>query len=91
MKSDKFIEVNIFGEDYKLISNNDEERIIRVAQLVDEKMKLAAANYPTYSKLKVAVLVALNLGDDLLDYYESKKVISNIIDSVCKKIDDLTE
>ena len=57
--------VNIFGNDYRVISDDlDPERIKEVAQIVDAKMKEIHREFPLPSTTKIAVLACLNLVDD---------------------------
>lgn len=56
--------VRICGEDYTLVGAESEEYIQRVGLYVDKKMRQFSAN-PTLDKTSVAVLSAINLGDEL--------------------------
>lgn len=59
--------VNIFGNDYRVISDDvDTERIKEVAEIVDAKMKEIHREFPLPSTTKIAVLACLNLVDDYL-------------------------
>jgi cell division protein ZapA len=59
--------VNIFGNDYRVISDDvDTERIKEVAEVVDAKMKEIHREFPLPSTTKIAVLACLNLVDDYL-------------------------
>jgi cell division protein ZapA len=60
------IRVNIFNQTYSLRSaNGDGEHVRRVAQLVDERMRSIASQLAVHDIVKVAVLAALNLADEL--------------------------
>ncbi|UCG92899.1 MAG: cell division protein ZapA [candidate division WOR-3 bacterium] len=59
--------VNIFGNDYRVISDDvDTERIKEVAIIVDTKMKEIHREFPLPSTTKIAVLACLNLVDEYL-------------------------
>lgn len=59
--------VNIFGNDYRVISDDvDTERIKEVADIVDAKMKEIHREFPLPSTTKIAVLACLNLVDEYL-------------------------
>lgn len=59
--------VNIFGNDYRVISDDvDTERIKEVAEIVDARMKEIHREFPLPSTTKIAVLACLNLVDDYL-------------------------
>ena len=60
------IRVNIFNQTYNLRSaSGDGEYVRRVAQLVDERMRLIASQLAVHDVAKVAVLAALNFADEL--------------------------
>jgi cell division protein ZapA len=56
--------VEIYDQIYQL-RGTDHEYIERLAQTVDEKMRAVAAHGATVDSLRVAVLAALNISDEL--------------------------
>lgn len=56
--------VHIYDQAYHL-TGQDPEHIGRLAELVDAKMRAVAAQGRTVDSLRVAVLAALNLADEL--------------------------
>ena len=58
------VTVDIYDQLYHL-SGEDEEHIHRLAELVDARMRAVAAQGRTADSLRVAVLAALNLADEL--------------------------
>lgn len=87
------IVVNIFGNDYRVISDDlDSERIKEVAQIVDGKMKEIHREFPLPSTTKIAVLACLNLVDDYLRREnQHKKKIADMderVKTLLQKIDD---
>lgn len=69
------IEVTIFNETYRLRSKTDVEQVRQMARLVDERMRQIASHATTHDVLKIAVLAALNIADEmenLRNYYESE-------------------
>jgi cell division protein ZapA len=56
--------VEIYDQQYHL-SGEDPEHIRKLAALVDAKMRAVAAQGRTVDSLRVAVLAALNLADEL--------------------------
>jgi cell division protein ZapA len=56
--------VSIYDQTYHL-TGQDPAHIQRLAELVDTKMRAVAAQGRTVDSLRVAVLAALNLADDL--------------------------
>lgn len=65
MEDTKVITVQIFGREYKIRGEADENYIQDVAQYVDGKMKELAANSSLPSPDRLAVLTALNIADEL--------------------------
>jgi cell division protein ZapA len=59
------IRVSIFNQIYSLRSHSDPEHVLRIARLVDERMRLVASHAPSHDVLKIAVLAALNIADEL--------------------------
>lgn len=59
-----YVTVEIYDQTYHL-SGQDEEHIRKLAAQVDAKMRAVAAQGRTVDSLRVAVLAALNLADEL--------------------------
>jgi len=59
-----YVTVEIYDQTYHL-SGQDTEHICELAAQVDAKMRAVAADGRTVDSLRVAVLAALNLADDL--------------------------
>jgi len=59
------VSVDIYDQVYTL-RGTDSEHIARLAGLVDEKMRAVAAHGATVDSLRVAVLAALNIADELM-------------------------
>jgi len=62
--SDGAVSVDIYDQVYTL-RGTDPEHIVRLAATVDEKMRAVAAHGSTVDSLRVAVLAALNIADEL--------------------------
>jgi cell division protein ZapA len=59
------INVNIFGSEYALKADQNQEYIIKIANYVDQKMKEIDKSQTISSNLKIAILAALNIADEL--------------------------
>ena len=59
-----YVTVQIYDQTYHL-SGEDAEHIHKLAELVDARMRAVAAQGRTADSLRVAVLAALNLADEL--------------------------
>jgi len=66
-KSDQpYITVDIYDQTYHLSGPElDEEQVQRLARRVDERMRVVASRGRSADSLRVAVLAALNLADEL--------------------------
>ena len=65
MPEGRVIPVEIAGQRYPIRSTLDQEYVARLARYVDEKMRAAADSTPTGDTLRLAVLAALNIADEL--------------------------
>ncbi|HEY0406143.1 MAG TPA: cell division protein ZapA [Pyrinomonadaceae bacterium] len=69
------VDVTIFNQTYRLRSKTDKERVRHLANLVDERMRQISAQITTHDVVKIAVLTALNIADEmqsLRNYYEQE-------------------
>jgi cell division protein ZapA len=64
-ESGRVIPVEIHGQRYPIRSTLDPAYVARLATYVDEKIKAAADSTPTGDSLRLAVLAALNIADEL--------------------------
>ena len=65
MSEGRVIPVEIHGQRYPIRTGLEPEYVARLAVYVDEKMKAAAETSPTGDSLRLAVLAALNIADEL--------------------------
>lgn len=61
----RVVSVDIQGLRYPIRSGLDEQYIVRLASYVDAKMQRATNEVPTGESMKIAVLAALNIADEL--------------------------
>src|SRR2546421_10369135 len=61
------VEVKIFNRTYVLRSKSGADRINEVAKIVDERMRQISSQITTHDIVKIAVLAALNLADEIYD------------------------
>ncbi len=66
MAEENVLNVNLDGVDYTLRSSCKEERLQQIAAHVAEKLALVRNNCPHYSGTRAAMLVALQLAEDML-------------------------
>ncbi len=100
----KTVQVQIFGLEYALKSDSDEDYVRSLARFVDEKIRQLWEATSVKSQTKVAVLAALNIADELfqlmrkyhalkrqLEQYEQKsKELSQSIDSKLSELSELS-
>jgi cell division protein ZapA len=65
-----YITVSIYDQTYHL-SGQDVEHIRQLAEIVDSKMRAVAQQGRTVDSLRVAVLAAINLADELSQSYKT--------------------
>jgi cell division protein ZapA len=65
MAEGRVIPVEINGQRYPIRSTLEPEYVAKLAGFVDEKMRAAADSTPTGDSLRLAVLAALNIADEL--------------------------
>lgn len=59
------VQVYIFNQTYNLRSASDEEHVRRLAGLVDQRMRQISELLPNHDALKVAVMAALHIAEEL--------------------------
>jgi cell division protein ZapA len=82
------IRVTIFGTEYPIKGDADPAYIKEVADYVDQKMRNIAKNAPMQSSLKVAILAALNIADEL---FKARTGKDKLLSELETKIDDLID
>ncbi len=65
MSEGRVIPVEIQGQRYPIRSTLEPDYVARLASYVDEKMRIAGDSTPTGDSLRLAVLAALNIADEL--------------------------
>ena len=74
------VKVNIFGTDYPIKGDSDADYIQDVANYVNNKMIEIEKGLTGKSNLKVAILAALNIADELYKERDEKSDILNTLD-----------
>jgi len=76
MPSTETVRVTIFNQTYSLRSISGAEHVRGIAKLVDDRMKEIASHLTTHEISKIAILVALNIADEMQSLkaqYESER------------------
>jgi cell division protein ZapA len=84
----KTLKVNIYGTDYPIRGDADVDYILKVAEYVDQKMREIDRQLVSKSPLKVAILAALNITDEL---FHERLEKSELIEKYEKKIQELLD
>jgi len=66
MSDTRVVHVEIHGQRYAIRSELAPQYVAELAALVDEKMQLASRELTTTDTLRVAVIAALNIADELV-------------------------
>ncbi|MCH8126742.1 cell division protein ZapA [candidate division KSB1 bacterium] len=89
----KTFKVNIYGTEYPIRGVADEDYILKVANYVDEKMREIDQKVAVKSALKVAILAALNITDELFrKRIESQELVEryeNKISEIITRIEEI--
>jgi cell division protein ZapA len=61
----RIIPINLQGQQYPIRTSLDPEYVMQLASFVEEKMRAAGEATPSGDSLRLAVLAALNIADEL--------------------------
>tara|TARA_B100001250_G_C19144723_1_gene505339 strand:- start:171 stop:476 length:306 start_codon:yes stop_codon:yes gene_type:complete len=85
----KVVKVNILGQDYVVRSAAGQKYLEQVANYVDEKMEeIKASGIDDSQQLRIAILAAMNITDELFTYKKEKK---KFVDKIEAKTIAITE
>ena len=84
----KSLKVSILNQTLTIATDEPEEHVKKVASYVNEKIKEIQSSSQTASSLNIALLVCLNIGDELIRQKKDHKTRSK---EATKKLDDLLE
>jgi cell division protein ZapA len=70
----RVLSVEIHGQRYPIRSSLDPEYVLRLAAYVDQKIAAAGDTTPSGDSLRLAVLAALNIADELFRIREATRV-----------------
>ena len=73
------LRVNIFGAEYVLKATENQEEIIKIAEYVDQKMKEIDRSQAINSNVKIDILTALNIAEEL---FQNQKYQERIFEQV---------
>ncbi len=86
----KAYQLEIFGDNYSLVSDESEGHVISAAQLVDKYMKEIADKATIKNQQRIAVLAAVRIASILLykeaALEEQRQYIDNMIEVISKEL-----
>lgn len=80
------IRVNIFGADYSLMSDNDENFVKEIARYIDDKMREIDKEQSIKSSSRIAVLAALNITEELFQERLYREKLLDQLNEEARKI-----
>ena len=82
------LRVNIFGSEYTLLSDNNEEYVKEIAAYLDKKMREMDKNQLIKSSSRLAILTALNITEELFQEREYRKKVIDQLNEEVRKVND---
>lgn len=80
------IKVNIFGSEYSLVSTDGSEYVQKIAHHVDFKMREVDKNQNLNSIVKIAIMAALNITEELYQEREYRDKLLNQLNEEARKM-----
>lgn len=91
MEEKRVIQAKIFGGEYNIKTDSSPEYVLELARYVDSKMREVSQKVSLVSSLKISVLAALNIADELFQLRNEKnkndKIIGDKIPQLLEMID----
>ncbi len=81
MKANQGTPVQIFGQVYRLRSDEDADRVRQIAEMVDQRMNRIADRGASVDNYRIAVLAALELADELHSLRERHAGLQDQVDA----------
>jgi cell division protein ZapA len=85
------VETRIYDNDYIITGDATEDYISRVASYVDSRMRELSRTFPDASSIKLAILTAVNISDELFQLKENPQKKRLKIIRLEKSIEKLEE
>jgi cell division protein ZapA len=88
---DQVVSVEISGQRYPIRTGLDAEYVARIAAYVDERVRAVGDATPTGDPVRLAVLAALNITDELFRCRETSRARSGEIAERAHEIEELLD
>ncbi|HBS48170.1 TPA: hypothetical protein DEO28_03740 [Candidatus Dependentiae bacterium] len=83
----QILKVSIFGKDYSIATDENQEHILKAAKLLDDLLKVIANGSSTVDH-KIVVLAALQMATDLVKQKNFNDILEVKVNELVKLIDD---
>jgi len=77
---ENLVRVQILGREYTVKSDEEEERVRKIGEYVNQKIEEVAESSKSVSTLNIVILAALNIANDYFRALESQKKFSQTIE-----------
>lgn len=91
MADGRVISVEIHGQRYPIRSSLEHDYVLRLAAYVDQKIGAAAESTPSGDSLRLAVLAALNIADELFRIREATRARDSQIAERASELEQLLD
>jgi len=91
MSPDQVVSIEISGQLYPIRTGLDPEYVARIAAYVDERMRAVGDVTPTGDPVRLAVLAALNIADELFRCRDTMRARSGEIAERAHEIEELLD
>lgn len=85
------VRVDIFGQQYLVASDEEQEDVMAAARLLDERMREVAQTTTSAGTLNIAILAGLNLAGDYLKAREKGAAIKRQMEDRSRQLVGLIE
>ena len=85
------VRVTIYGDEYSIKGDVDGQTTKKVAEYVNKTMEEIQAGIKSKDKLKIAVLSALNIAGECIDYKAKYEELQKRIDDVQERLNRLSK
>jgi cell division protein ZapA len=91
MSSSRVVIVDIAGQQFPIRSSLDEKYVAALAQYVEQKMAAAASSAPASDTVGLAILVALNIADELFRTRDQQSVARGELNDRALRLERLVD
>jgi cell division protein ZapA len=82
----KSFHIKILGQELSVLSDSGDEHVANVVKYVSDKVQEIGSNSNNYNTLSVAILTALNIADEYMQFRSVEENIYNQLESGSEKL-----